>query len=249
MAVTECPAVCGDAPPALRLRLLGGFHLSRDEGDGGEQVDVSASGQQLLALLGLRGPTTRSVLAGALWPDVAEERARACLRTAIWRLNAASPAVTTGTRPGVLALSRRVRLDIQDFTATAHHILAASAEGTGAACASLMGMGELLPGWYQDWVVFERERLHQLRLHALEALSARLVAQEQYAPALDAALESTRIDPLRESAHRAVVTVHLAENNLAEAVRHYKAFRGLLRTELGIEPSEQFLTMVRRALT
>ncbi|MER5259527.1 MULTISPECIES: BTAD domain-containing putative transcriptional regulator [unclassified Streptomyces] len=248
MAVTECPAVCGDAPPALRLRLLGGFHLSRGEGDGGEQVDVSASGQQLLALLGLRGPLTRSVLAGTLWPDVTEERARACLRTAIWRLNAAGSAVAD-PRPGVLALSRRVRMDIEDFTATAHHILAASAEGTGAACASLMGMGELLPGWHQDWVVFERERLHQLRLHALEALSARLVVREQYAPALEAALECTRIDPLRESAHRAVVTVHLAENNLAEAVRHFKAFRGLLRTELGIEPSEQFRTMVRHALT
>lgn len=247
MAVTERPAVCGDAPPALRLRLLGGFHLSRGEGDGGGPVDVPAGGQQLLALLALRGPATRSVLAGTLWPDVTEERARACLRTAIWRLNATSSAVT-GARPGVLALSRRVRMDIQDFTVTAHRVLAASAEGTGAACASLMGMGELLPGWHQDWVVFERERLHQLRLHALEALSARLVAQEQYAPALEAALESTRIDPLRESAHRAVVTVHLAENNLAEAVRHFKVFRGLLRTELGVEPSEQFLTMVRHAL-
>ncbi|WP_371530557.1 SARP family transcriptional regulator [Streptomyces sp. NBC_01283] len=248
MAVTDRPGVRGDAPPALRLRLLGGFHLSRGEGDGGGQVDVSASGQQLLALLGLRGPVTRSALAGTLWPDVTEERARACLRTAIWRLNDASSAVGA-PRPGVLALSRCVRLDIQDFTATAHHILAAPAEGTGAACSALMGMGELLPGWHQDWVVFERERLHQLRLHALEALSARLVVREQYAPALEAALESTRIDPLRESAHRAVVTVHLAENNLAEAVRHFKAFRGLLRTELGIEPSEQFRTMVRRALT
>jgi DNA-binding SARP family transcriptional activator len=246
MAVTECPAVCGDAPPALRLRLLGGFHLSRDEGGG--QVGVSASGQQLLALLALRGPATRSALAGTLWPDVMEERARACLRTAIWRLNEASGSIVDA-RPGALALGRHVRMDIQDFTATAHHVLAASAEGTGAACSSLMGMGELLPGWYQDWVVFERERLHHLRLHALEALSARLVAQEQYAPALEAALESTRIDPLRESAHRAVVTVHLAENNHADAVRHFKAFRRLLRTELGIEPSKQFLTMVRHALT
>ncbi|MGW5735822.1 MULTISPECIES: AfsR/SARP family transcriptional regulator [Streptomyces] len=248
MAVTERPAVRGDAPPALRLRLLGGFHLGRGEGDGGDQVDVSASGQQLLALLGLRGPTTRSALAGTLWPDVTEERARACLRTAIWRLNAASSAVCD-PRPGVLALGRHVRMDVQDFTATARRILAAPAEGTGAACSALMGMGELLPGWHQDWVVFERERLHQLRLHALEALSARLVVREQYAPALEAALESIRIDPLRESAHRAVVTVHLAENNLAEAVRHFKAFRGLLRTELGIEPSEQFRTMVRHALT
>ncbi|MEV0321425.1 BTAD domain-containing putative transcriptional regulator [Streptomyces sp. NPDC050658] len=248
MAVTECPAVCDDAPPALRLRLLGGFRLGRAERRGFAPVDVTASGQQLIALLALRGPATRSSLAGTLWPDVTEERARACLRTAIWRLNGAS-SVIFDARSGLLALAERVRVDVEDFTVTARHILAAPAEGTGAACTSLLTMGELLPGWHQDWVVFERERLHQLRLHALEALSARLVDQEQYAPALEAALESTRIDPLRESAHRAVVKVHLAENNLAEAVRHFKAFRGLLRRELGIEPSGQFFTMVRHALS
>ena len=31
-------------------------------------------------------------------------------------------------------------------------------------------MGELLPDWYDDWVLLERERFRQLRLHALDAL-------------------------------------------------------------------------------
>ena len=36
---------------------------------------------------------------------------------------------------------------------------------------------ELLPGWYDDWVIFERERIRQQLLHALEILSRRLVSR------------------------------------------------------------------------
>ncbi|MFD9074229.1 AfsR/SARP family transcriptional regulator [Streptomyces lasiicapitis] len=230
---------CPDDPGSLGAR-------------GAEPLEVPASGQQVLARLALCGAANRSALAGTLWPDVTEARARASLRTAVWRLNGAGSALTDA-RDGVLSLSRRVRVDIQDLTAAAHHVLSGDAlsaarERMRAAYQVLLCGRELLPGWQQDWVAFERERLHQLRLHALEALSARLVARRQYAPALEAALESTRVDPLRESAHRAVVSVHLAEHNLTEAVRQYETFRELLLRELGVEPSGQFATMLRHAL-
>jgi DNA-binding SARP family transcriptional activator len=96
---------------------------------------------------------------------------------------------------------------------------------------------ELLPGWYDDWVIFERERLRQLRLHALDALAGRLTAQARYAEALEAAIECARMEPLRETSNRLIIAIHLAEDNVAEAVRHYEFFRDLLRVELGIEPS------------
>ncbi|GGS25753.1 hypothetical protein GCM10010252_75960 [Streptomyces aureoverticillatus] len=230
---------CPDDPRALGAR-------------GSEPLEVPASGRQVLARLALCGAATRSALAGTLWPNATEARARASLRTAVWRLNGVGPALTDA-RDGVLSLSRRVRVDIQDLTAAAHHVLSGDALPTArermrSAYQVLLCGRELLPGWQQDWVAYERERLHQLRLHALEALSARLVARGQYAPALEAALESTRADPLRESAHRAVVSVHLAEHNLTEAVRQYETFRELLRRELGVEPSGQFARMLRHAL-
>ncbi|MFD9908910.1 BTAD domain-containing putative transcriptional regulator [Streptomyces sp. NPDC059063] len=254
-------AAAGDERPVLRLRLLGGFLLTREApagreppddrdgccGRGGEAMEVPASGQQVLARLALYGTATRSALAGTLWPNATEARARASLRTAMWRLNGAGSALAD-VGGGALALGRRVRVDIQDFTAAAHQVLAGAQVRLVRPYQVLLCAGELLPGWQQDWVSFERERLHQLRLHALEALSARLVARHQYGPALEAALESTRIDPLRESAHRAVVSVHLAEHNLTEAVRQFETFRGLLRGELGVEPSGQFSAMLRHAL-
>lgn len=41
-----------------------------------------------------------------------------------------------------------------------------------------------------------------------------------------------------------MVAVHLAEHNLVEAVRHYKSYRRLARTELGLDPSPIFTTML-----
>lgn len=122
----------------------------------------------------------------------------------------------------------------------------AAGEGMGIVDgeSGLMATCELLPGWYDDWVIFERERLRQLRLHTLEALAQRLAQQHRFAAALDTALEAIRIEPLRESAHRVVIGIHLAEGNVVEAVRHYRFVRELLLEELGVEPSDQLTTML-----
>ena len=58
-------------------------------------------------------------------------------------------------------------------------------------------------------------------------------------------LAAVAAEPLRESAHRAVVSVHLEEGNVSEAIRQYRLCRRLLGTELGIEPSERMQVLVR----
>jgi DNA-binding SARP family transcriptional activator len=50
--------------------------------------------------------------------------------------------------------------------------------------------------------------------------------------------------PLRESAHRTVLPVHLAEGNLAEALRAYERFRAMLADELELQPSAQMARLV-----
>jgi DNA-binding SARP family transcriptional activator len=104
--------------------------------------------------------------------------------------------------------------------------------------------GELLPSWYDDWVLLEREGLGQLRLHALEALADKLAAAARYAEAVQAAYAAVRIEPLRESAQRAVVRVHLAEGNVCEAVRAYEFFRAMLADEMGALASHEMRQLV-----
>ncbi|MEV7323513.1 BTAD domain-containing putative transcriptional regulator [Streptomyces sp. NPDC093970] len=225
-------------PAALRL-----FDAFRLEGPDGP-VAVPASAQRLLAYLGLHGHAPRSVVAGTLWPDVAEEHALGSLRTVLWRLRRMRQPAVRGDGDS-LCLTDGVSVDVDDFTRAALRLT-----GSSRACADapaplvLLESGELLPGWDEEWIRPERERLRQLRLHALESLSVRLTVRGCYALALEAALRCVAIEPLRESAHCAVLAVHLAEHNVVEAIRHYEAFRRLLREELGIEPSARLAGMV-----
>ncbi|MGH3450990.1 MAG: AfsR/SARP family transcriptional regulator, partial [Haloechinothrix sp.] len=84
----------------------------------------------------------------------------------------------------------------------------------------------------------------QLRLHTLEVLATRLAEQRRFAAALDTALEAIRLEPLRESAHRVVIGIHLAEGNVAEAMRHFRFVTDLLRAELGIAPSGELTRLM-----
>ena len=80
---------------------------------------------------------------------------------------------------------------------------------------------------------------------ALEALSAQLLECDDAPAAIEAALAAVTVEPLRESAHRAVVQAHLREGNLAEALRQYEAYRYIATTELGILPSEHIESLVQ----
>ena len=97
--------------------------------------------------------------------------------------------------------------------------------------------GDLLPGWYEDWVVTEREHFRQLRLHALEQLCEQLTDDGRFGQAVEAGLAAVSGEPLRESAHRVLIRAYLQEGNRAEAIRQYSACRDVLRRELGIDPS------------
>ena len=95
---------------------------------------------------------------------------------------------------------------------------------------------ELLPGWYDDWALFERERIRQLLLHALEALALQLVDQQRSAEAVSVAMMAVAAEPLRESAQRVLIVTHLAEGNVAEARRAYRSYQRLVQRELGVLP-------------
>jgi DNA-binding SARP family transcriptional activator len=96
---------------------------------------------------------------------------------------------------------------------------------------------ELLPGWYEDWVVLEAESWRQLRLHALEASAGVLAGARRFGEAVCAAQAAVCADPLRESPHAALIRVHLSEGNQSEAVREFERYRERLGAALNLEPT------------
>jgi DNA-binding SARP family transcriptional activator len=228
-----------DPASDTRVALLDGFALERDRAGVVTAVTGLPRGaQRLIAHLSLCGRPGRGAIAGQLWPDVPESHAHGSLRSALWRVQKAVPGLVDASG-GSLGLAAGVRVDVHEFTEWAQRVLDPQAT-LDAVLAPEVGLrGELLPGWYDDWVLLARERLRQLKLHALEVLADKLARAGRYSEAVQAAYAAVDTEPLRESAHRAVLRVHLAEGNIAEAVRAYEAFRAILADELGVAPSQQ----------
>jgi len=230
---------------SLRLRLLGGFALARE----GEQVSLPTSAQRLLAFLALRGRRLRRAhVAGTLWPDTTQARSCANLRSVLWRLHRPGLELVAGTVTH-LELATNVSVDAHDVVARSRRLLDGSIACGAEELDSTVFSGELLPDWDDDdWVLVERERLRQLCLHSLEALCGRLAAVGRYGEAIEAGLMAVCGEPLRESAHRALMAVHLAEGNHGEALRQYHGYRRLLREELGLDPSRRMSELVDACL-
>jgi DNA-binding SARP family transcriptional activator len=146
---------------------------------------------------------------------------------------------------GHIALAPGTRVDVRGLVGQAKRLLARSDSLPLDDLYGDPGQGELLPGWYDDWVLLEQERLRQLRLHALERAAHELSRRGLYGQALDTALSAVRLEPLRESAHAAVMRIHLAEGNVSEAMTHFEAYSGLLRAELGVPPSAGLTALLR----
>lgn len=227
----------GDARPCSPrtcLRLLDGFGLTND----GYEVGLPLSGQRLLAYLALSGRPRRSAVSSALWPDADDRQASGSLRSALWRVSKVLPGGVCATSQS-LYLSRHLAVDVAELDDWVRRALTYGGD-VDDELPSLVVCGNLLPGWYDDWVVSAREQLNQLRLHALDALGKRLMRQCRYSAALNVALTAIRHDPLRESANRLLISIQLAEGNTADATRHARRYSDTLCSQLGIGPSAEF---------
>lgn len=232
-----------EVPSSARLGLLGGFGLTL----GGRTVAVPLSAQRLVCFLALhRQPLLRSFVGGALWGSSTQQRAEGSLRSALWRLP--HPGALIALTAEHIALAPAVVVDYREGEALAHRLLdpAQDLDDVSHLNDEVLAR-DLLPDWSEDWVLMERERYHQLRLRALEALCRRLSANGRFGQAVQAGLAAVAGEPLRESARLALIEAHLAEHNVAAALREYESFRQQLDLELGLAPSEQLRRLVEGA--
>ena len=228
----------------VHVGLLEGFEATR----AGDRVFLPLGAQRLLAFLAVRGGAHRVAAAEQLWPGSSAGRAAANLRSALWRGRRVAETTVIECAGPQLRLSPAVCVDLHDVQRQAAQILEESLPpAAGCSCDALVETlsRELLPAWTEEeWLVFERERWDQVRLHALEDLAHQLLSAEQYLGALKTALAGVAIEPIRETAHRIVIEVHLAEGNTASALRHYQRYRALLQRELGVAPSRRMSALV-----
>jgi DNA-binding SARP family transcriptional activator len=222
-------------PTAASLWLIDGFDLR----GGGASLHVALPAQRLLAFLALqRKSASRKAIAAALWTDLDERQGAARLRSTLWRLPTAGGLRLVEVDGQRLRLAEHVEVDV---------LMAQDDRRVYELDISQLS-GELLTDWSEDWVDAERERFRQLRLRRLDQLSEHALRRREFGVALQAALAAVALGPLRESAHRRVMLVHLAEDNPSEALRQYDEVRQLLRDELGLAPSATTRAVVANLL-
>lgn len=224
--------------PAVRVDLLRSFQIRVAD----RSVIVPPSAQRLVAFLAIRErPQLRTTVATSLWMDTTEDRASANLRAALWKLAGIRDELIESSGC-YLMLAPGVDVDLTHLVDRARTLIAGHGEAIDDGTGDLAG--DLLPDWDEDWLLFERERLRQLRIHALEELCRRLCAIGRFAEAVDAGLAAVTAEPLRESAQRLLIEVHLAEGNVSEARRQFEMFRRVLWENLALMPSAGLCELV-----
>jgi DNA-binding SARP family transcriptional activator len=245
--------------PSLHVYLFGPLRVGSTAGD-----DAVEPPPQVSALLGYLllhpGPHTRSQLAEALWPDLAEDRARRCLSTALWRLRqAVEPGDDRGTRllTGAngdvrLRLGTGDWIDVLTFQRSIDDLLNRPVETLRdsdlrhwRATLSLHA-GALLLGMDDEWVQADRERLRQLHVDALVGLARAHSYRGEHAEAIALARDALRAEPLREDVHRDLIAIYLEAGQRASALRQYESCRATLEAELGTRPSPSTQDLYRR---
>lgn len=226
-----------------RLSLLGRWRLDVD----GHEIQLGGREQRLASLLALRGRRARLEVAGILWPESTDTRALASLRRALLLTQQRSPGLLSADRSSI-GLDTSVRVDLVELRAAIDAAGGDLEPGEARTLLASLSRGDLLPGWYDDWLIPEREQLAQLRVGALVRMARRALDEDDLLLAVDAARAATAAEPLLESAREVAIMAHLGRGDAGYALREFAGYRDALRDELGVAPSRAITQLVERAL-
>lgn len=210
----------------------------------------------LFAYLAFSAPreSSREILADMLWPDTAEKAGRNSLSVA---LNALRRQLEPSGRPPGSVLqttSATVRLsplaictDISQFDAACRNLSLQTGPDSQAVLeqAAQLYQGDLLPGYYEDWVGAERERLKDLYLEILRRLVKSYVDAADFNKALEVAHKAIQVDPLREASHRTLMRLYAASGRPVAALEHLRYLESLLKQSLDIGPARATRELAR----
>jgi DNA-binding SARP family transcriptional activator len=245
----------------LTVRLFGKLCVRRSD-----QVLVGLDAgkvQELLCYLLLYRDRAhpRETLAELLWGDSSTTQTKKYLRQALWQLQAAlgSPGEPFNdhvllVEPDWVQLNPEadVWLDVavlEQAFALAQGVpgreLAAHRAQTLHAAVQLY-QGDLLEGWYQDWCIYERERLQNVYLVMLDKLMGYCEANREYEAALVYGARILRHDRARERTHQRLMRLHYLAGDRVAALRQYEHCVAALDAELGVRPAKGTVALYRQ---
>lgn len=250
--------------PDLSIRLFGRLTI---ECNGQTLPNLEHKLQELLAYLLLYRNRihSRETLAGLFWGETTTGQSKKNLRQALWQIHTAlvqnkgreSLPINPDGTPLIIADSEWVQVDEkacfwmdtieleeaneQTRNAPRGHFSAEAFERLKNA--ANLYRGDLLEGCYQDWCLFERERLQNLYLTCLGKLMDYCALTGEYEAGLHFGESILRIDYANEPTHRQLMRFYYFLGQRTAALRQFQHCRAALKKELDIEPEQRTLTL------
>lgn len=243
--------------PKRKFQLFGRFSAFKDAElvmglDGGKE-------QELLSYLLIRRDRChpRETLAALLWGDTSTEKSRKYLRQVLWHVQTVLEGDQPTDAPLLSIAHDWVQLNLQSDVSLDVALL----EQAFAAARGIPGQdldsqkaemlknavdlykGDLLEGWYQDWCLFERERLQNIYLMMLEKLLIYSKHHGEYEAGQSYATTILQFDRARESTHRHLMRLHYLAGNRTGALRQYERCAQALEEELGVKPQKSTVAL------
>lgn len=223
----------------LQVWLLGQFEIRVE---GRRAVIPSRAAQSLLAFLLMTAGTQhrREKLAGMLWPEMSEENARHNFRHELWRVRKSITPPSPTSPEYILAEDFTI-----GFNPNANYWLDVlqlqrPADDLQSLVSNLsLYHGELLPGFYDDWVGLERERIAGVFEQKMQPLLEQLISDRQWQHVLEWADRWIALGQTPEPAYRGLMRAYAALGEPAKAALAYEHCAEALRNDLGVEPSPE----------
>jgi len=191
-------------------------------------------------------PVPREQLTYVIWSDVSESEARANLRRHLHLLRKQLPAPPQDA-DWILATRSTLQWNPDgaywlDVALLDRFVGETASEEEWTAVVDCY-RGDLLAGFYDDWVLTERERLRQRYIHLLEQRIALQKAGGDLRGAIHTTQRLLARDPLREEPYRYLMELYYRVGDRAAALREFERCQTLLRVELETEPMPETLSL------
>ena len=234
----------------IELALLGPPRITLD----GKPVTefISSKALILFCYLALESRThARETLAGLLWGEMPEDRAKSNLRQVLHNVQKLFPGYLVVTRKTVaFDAAQSCRVDVVAFRETLDQPEVGVAQLEGAVS---LYRGDFLEGLFadsapdlEDWLCGERERYQLLLLSALEKLADHYALLGEWERAADLARRVLNLEPWREASHRQLMLLLARQGEYNAALAQYETCRQILEEELGVAPMFETTALYER---
>jgi DNA-binding SARP family transcriptional activator len=236
----------------IKIYLLGKFSIEIDDKSINKIEPRKAEELLVYLLLNKDQPHSRERLADILWGETSQDQANNYLRKALWQLQSALDDSGLGQQ-GLLLVDGEwlqinphyeVWLDVAILEATfknSQGIVGRDLEkeqAQGIQWAVEIYRGDLLDGWYQDWCLYERERLQHLYLAMLDKLMDYCEVYGAYEDGLMFGAKVLQHDRARERTYRRLMRLYYLAGDRTSALRQYRKCVTILQEELDVKPAE-----------